>query len=85
MMRSTFQPLALLVDAAAEKWLAAESASGSERQIVEQDIVARFQPGDHEEMTFHGQKYLLTIRKQQTTTSAAQRLSVAVHEIATAG
>ena len=80
MMRTTFQPLAHLVDAAAEKWLAVEHLTGPERDAVRDEIGAAFCIGDRDELTFHGARYLLTISRNETDPTAA--CDIAVHEIA---
>jgi len=76
MMRSGLQPLAALVDAAAEKWLAAESADAVERDRVQREIAGSFNIGDKDELTFHGSRYILTVFRQ------AGQNSVDVHRIA---
>ena len=83
MMRTSHQPLAHLVDAAAEKWLVAEHASEQERLIVRNEISGAFHIGDRSELTFHGLRYLLTIKRNQDEQSGqASAFLIEVHEIA---
>lgn len=77
MMRTSQQPLAHLVDAAALRWLAVEEAADTERAPVQQEITATFSLANKPEITYHGLKYLLTIRR---TTEANQELIISVHE-----
>ena len=81
-MRTSFQPLAHLVDAAAEKWLAAEHVSAQERQIVRNEITQSFRIGDNPELTFHGLRFLLSVRRyEHTKAGRPQEFCVEVHEI----
>lgn len=79
MMRTSFQPLAHLVDAAAEKWLAVEHAPESERLVVSREITESFRIGDNTELTFHGLRYLLSIMRSD---DSSLRFRIEVHEIA---
>jgi hypothetical protein len=83
MMRTSFQPLAHLVDAAAEKWVAAENASEREQSAVRHEITNSFRIGDNFEMTFHGIKYQLIISRCSSANSAIRprEFSIRVHEI----
>jgi hypothetical protein len=82
MMRTSLQPLAHLVDAAAEKWLAAEHASEQERAIVRQEITQAFRIGDRSELTFHGLRYLLSIiRSDEEPPNQPQQFLIEVHQI----
>ncbi len=82
-MRASHQPLAHLVDAAAEKWLAAEHASEREQRIIRDDITQAFRIGDKSELTFHGLRYLLTIlRSADEDCGLPQEFRIKVHEIA---
>ena len=81
MMRTSMQPLAHLVDAAAERWLLAESAGGTEQQRVRDEIARAFQLGDKPELTFHGRKYLLTVSRG----ALPDQILLDVHEIAQSG
>ena len=74
-VRSPFRPLANLVDAAAEKWLAAADGSSAERQRIKDEITSSFKPGDSPELTFHGMRYLLTVIR------TAKDYELDVHEI----
>jgi hypothetical protein len=76
MMRTSFQPLAHLVDAAAEQWLAAELLSEQDQLLVSNEITQAFRIGDKPELTFHGGRYLLTI------SHSGKNLQVDVHKIA---
>ena len=85
-MRASLQPLAHLVDAAAEKWVAVEDASTEEQLRVNQEITAAFRIGDRAELTFHGLRYLLSIIRDYDITadnSAAHtpEFRVEVHKI----
>ena len=83
MMRASHQPLAHLVDAAAEKWLAAEHASEREQRSARDDITQAFRIGDKSELTFHGLRYLLTIlRSEHEDSGRPQEFRIKVHEIA---
>jgi hypothetical protein len=77
MMRTSFQPLAHLVDAAALKWLAADREPARVRNIVRDEIAGSFRIGDRDELTFHGLRYLLSVRR-----NAVDEISIDVHEIA---
>ena len=83
MMRTSFQPLAHLVDAAAEKWLAAEQLSEAERRTVHEEITASFRIGDSTSLTFHGLRYLLCISQVDAGKKPDIRadLHIDVHEI----
>lgn len=65
MMRASLAPLANLVDAVAEKWLAVEDAAIAEQLMVIEEITRSFNLGDRPELTFHGQNYVLTIIRRQ--------------------
>jgi len=77
MMRTSFQPLAHLVDAAALKWLAADQESARVRNIVRAEIADSFRIGDRDELTFHGLRYLLCVSR-----NGANEIGIDVHEIA---
>ena len=83
-MRTNLQPLAVLVDAAAEKWLAVEGATESEQLPVREEIINGFGIGDKPELTFHGLRYQLCI-SQNTGIPAdqPQAFHIDVHEIVT--
>ena len=82
-MRTSFQPLAHLVDAAAAKWLAAKHASEQEQRVVRNEITQAFRIGEHSELTFHGLRYLLSIaRSEHEHSGQPQELLIEVHEIA---
>ena len=86
MMRTTFQPLAHLVDAAAEKWLAVEQGTESERRSTRMEISRTFSIGDRDELTFHGALYLLTLsRSNSPGIDDASAYEIDVHEIALNG
>lgn len=86
MMRTSHQPLAHLVDAAAEKWLAAENSSEQEQLIVTKEITQAFRIGDHSELTFHGLRYLLNIiRDEDVQSGQPPKFLIEVHEIALNG
>jgi hypothetical protein len=86
MMRATFQPLAHLVDAAAEMWLAVEHASESERRATQMEIGRTFFIGDRNELTFHGARYLLTLSHLDNgDTEETSVYEIEVHEIALNG
>ena len=80
LLRSPHQPFAHLVDAAAEKWLAVEHASDAEQQRVNAEITGAFRIGDRPELTFHGNRFLLTIER-----NAGGGCAVSVHTIALNG
>ena len=80
MMRTSQNPLADLVDAAAEKWLAVETAPAAKKAAIQAEIIDKFSIGDRDELTFHGQAYLLTIRRTAKTAA----FEITVHEIAVA-
>ncbi|MFW2403439.1 MAG: hypothetical protein ACN4GT_01650 [Gammaproteobacteria bacterium] len=83
MMRASMQPLAHLVDAAAETWLAVEAAPEAERSAVRATITGQFRIGDQPELTFHGRRYILRIfhaAAPRPTDSSV--IDVEVHEIA---
>ncbi len=85
-MRTTFQPLAHLVDAAAEKWLAVEYAAESERRTMRTEISRTFHIGDRDELTFHGIRYLLTLSHSDTLRTDDRSIyKINVHEIALNG
>jgi len=81
MMRTNLQPLAHLVDAAAEKWLAVEDAAEHEQLRVREEITSSFGIGDNPELTFHGLRYQLCISHVQEMQS--QALLIQVHKIVT--
>ena len=81
MMRTSLQPLAHLVDAAAEKWLAVETATPAERDAVRRDIAGSFNIGDRDELTFHGRRFLLTVMR----VPEGGGYTLDVHEIALDG
>ena len=82
MMRTSLQPLAHLVDAAAVKWLAAENASEQERMTVSNEITQAFRIGDRAELTFHGLRYLLSIIRSDNPQSVeTDPFRIEVHEI----
>ena len=87
MMRTSFQPLAHLVDAAAEKWRAAENATAKTQSSVRREITDSFRIGDNREMTFHGLKYQLIITRCQPRGRVlpAQEFLIKVHEISQDG
>ncbi len=78
MMRTNLQPLAWLVDAAAEKWLAVADAAEQIQLSVRQEITSSFHIGDNSELTFHGIRYQLCISRNDTTDWP---LDIHVHEI----
>jgi len=83
MMRASHQPLAHLVDAAAEKWLAAEQSAEREQLSITKEITQAFRIGDNSELTFHGLRYLLRIiRCESAQASESQKFRIEVHEIA---
>ncbi|TDJ46107.1 MAG: hypothetical protein E2O50_00490 [Gammaproteobacteria bacterium] len=63
MMRTNLQPLAHLVDAAAQKWLAVADATEHNQQSVRDEIAASFRIGDNPELTFHGLRYQFCISR----------------------
>jgi len=77
MMRTSQQPLAHLVDAAALTWLAVEAAGPAEQDVVREEITTTFGLADNPELTYHGIKYLLTISRSGT---ASDQLLIHVHE-----
>ena len=81
MMRTNLQPLATLVDAAAEKWLAVVDATEQDQLSVREEITNGFRIGDQQELTFHGLRYQLCISRNEP--DQAQALSINVHEIVT--
>ena len=84
MMRTNLQPLAVLVDAAAEKWLAVEDAAESEQLSVREEIINGFGIGDKPELTFHGLRYQLCISQNKgIPADQAQTFHIDVHEIVT--
>ena len=89
MMRTSLQPLAHLVDAAAEKWLAAESCNAAEQDAIRKEITEAFWIADRDELTFHGQRFLLTVSRRTTNSDAhldneaePPEYDVSVHKIA---
>jgi hypothetical protein len=80
MMRISHQPLAHLVDGAAEKWLAVENASLAEQQRVREEISGSFSIGARSELTFHGLRFLLSIFRSEDSDGL---LHIKVHEIVT--
>jgi hypothetical protein len=86
MMRAGLQPLAHLVDAAAEKWLAVEDAPAEQQLPVNLEITQAFQIGDRAELTFHGQRYLLSIiRNSNCSPDELPQFRVEIHKIAMHG
>ena len=84
MMRTNLQPLAHLVDAAAQKWLAVADATEQNQQSVRDEITASFRIGDNPELTFHGLRYQLCIsRNDDTLPDQPQIFHIQVHEIVT--
>ena len=83
-MRTSYQPLAHLVDAAAEKWLAVEQAAGREQLIVSKEITQAFHIGDSSKLTFHGLRYLLSITRiiENECPGRVREFLIEVHEIA---
>ncbi len=84
MMRSPVQPLAELVDAVAEKWLAAEAGSAAELQRAYDEVIASFKPHEREEITFHGNRYLLSVLKS-CDAQEGNPYQIKVHVIAQSG
>jgi len=83
-MRTNLQPLAHLVDAAAQKWLAVADATEQNQQSVRDEITASFRIGDNPELTFHGLRYPLCIsRNDDTLPDQSQVFHIQVHEIVT--
>jgi len=83
MMRTSMQPLAHLVDAVAEKWVAVENAPEAERSAVRAEITATFRIGDQRELTFHGRRYVLRVsRSVLPGADGVFEVDVEVHEIA---
>jgi hypothetical protein len=83
MMRTSHQPLAHLVDAAAEKWRAVECASEQQQLRVNAEITQAFRIGDHAELTFHGLRYLLSIiRSPDIQSAGGPEFRIETHEIA---
>ena len=78
MLRTSHQPLAHLVDQAAERWLAVEHRATDERRAASADITDSFNIGDNERMTFHGLRYLLTV----INTGPARPYRIEIHAIA---
>ena len=62
-MRTSLKPLAHLVDAAAEQWLAAEHESPQRQLDVSNQIANSFRLGERSELTFHGIEYILTLER----------------------
>ena len=81
MMRGSPQPLAHLVDAAAERWLAVEHASDREKLLVTSEITQAFRIGDNAELTFHGLRFLLTVSRCEKSDQFGE-LCIEVHQIA---
>ena len=82
-MRTSHQPLAHLVDAAAEKWRAVEHVSEQQQLRVNAEITQAFRIGDHDELTFHGLRYLLSIiRNPNIQPGEALEFRIETHEIA---
>jgi hypothetical protein len=79
MMRTSLNPLATLVDAAAEKWLAVVDATEQDQRPVWEEITDSFRIGDKQELTFHGLRYQMCISRNKPD----QTLSIDVHEIVT--
>ncbi len=79
MMRASHKPLAVLIDAAAENWLAAEKQS---REDLHREITSRFDIGNRPEVTFHGLEYQLTIERDHNRGISAQsNLIITAHRI----
>ncbi len=84
MMRTNLQPLAHLVDAAAEKWLAAVDAPAKDCLAVREEITGSFRIGENLELTFHGLRYQLRIcRHDRSITGLPPTFHIHVHEIVT--
>jgi len=82
MMRASHKPLAGLIDAAAEDWLAAEKQSPQQRQDLYKEITSRFGIGNRPEVTFHGLEYQLTIERNDNWGIRAQsNLIITAHRI----
>lgn len=82
MMRTSFRPLAHLVDAAAERWLAVADAAERERCAVREEITGAFRIGNQSELTFHGYHYLLSItRAAPGAGGTGHELCIDVHRI----
>ena len=81
MMRTSLNPLAHLVDAAAAEWLAAEGASEDRRERLRHSISKRFALGDQQALSFHGLTYILTLSREPGDGSP-DSCSISVHEIA---
>jgi len=84
MMRTSYQPLAHLVDAVAEKWLAVEQAVEREQLIVSKEITQAFHIGDSSRLTFHGLRYLMSITRnlENECPGHTREFLIEVHEIA---
>lgn len=83
MMRASHQPLAHLVDAAAEQWLNVECAPEQDRLAVRIQITKAFRIGDNPELTFHGLRYLLSIiRDRSDVSNRSPEFRIEVHKIA---
>ena len=84
MMRTSLNPLATLVDAAAEKWLAVADAAEGDQLPVWEKITSNFRIGDKSELTFHGLRYQMCItRDDAKLPDQMQALHIDVHEIVT--
>ena len=81
MMRTPIQPLAHLVDAAAERWLEAKHASEQERLAISNRIIQAFPIGKNPKLTFHGLRYLLSITGIENDLNGPS-FRIEVHEIA---
>ncbi|MGI9329950.1 MAG: hypothetical protein ACR2QB_04475 [Gammaproteobacteria bacterium] len=84
MMRTSHQPLAHLVDAAAQKWLAAAQLTANQQSILHTEITQAFRIGDNPRLTFHGLRYLMTIARETGNNEIGPdaELRIHVHEIA---
>lgn len=84
MMRTSHQPLAHLVDAAAQKWLAAAQLTADQQRILHTEITQAFRIGDNARLTFHGLRYLMTIARVTDTDGVGPdaEVRIHVHEIA---
>jgi hypothetical protein len=79
MMRTNLHPLASLVDAAAEKWLAVIDATEQDQLPVWKEITGSFGIADKQELTFHGLRYQMCISRNEP--DQVQSLKIDVHEI----
>ncbi len=81
LLRNPFRPLALLVDDLAERWEATEP-DVSARALLYEEISARFTTGDRPEVTFHGTRYQLCLRRAPERRTGAAKIRIEVHRIA---